>query len=60
MNQEQIYNENELDAMLDALQDAMYKLESIYNSHDDRQEIDWHINQLTKIENLLINLQTND
>ena len=59
MNQEQIYNENELDAMLDALQDAMYKLESIYNSHDDRQEIDWHINQLTKIENLLINLQTN-
>lgn len=60
MSQEQTYNENELNAMLDALQDAMYKLESIYNSHDDREEIESHINQLTKIENLLINLKTND
>ena len=60
MSQEQAYNENELNNMLDALQDAMYKLESIYNSHDDREEIEWHINQLSKIENLLINLKTND
>ena len=59
MKQEQAYNENELDAMLNALQEAMYKLESIYNSHDDREEIESHINQLTKIENLLIELKTN-
>lgn len=60
MNQEQIYNENELNDMLDALQDAMYKLECAYNSDDDRNEIVWHLEQLNKIEILLINLQTND
>ena len=60
MTQEKIYNENQLNDMIEALQNAMYKLESIYNSHDDREEIVWDVNQLTNIENLLINLKTND
>jgi len=43
--------------MIDALQDAMYKLEVMYNNSDDRATIMWHMQQLSKIENLLINLQ---
>jgi len=57
MNQEQIYNENELNNMIDALQDAMYKLECAYNSDDDRNDIVWNIEQLDKIENLLNQLK---
>lgn len=57
MKQEQVYNENELTAMLDALNDVIYKLESIYNSSDDRAEILWNLEQLGKIENLLNQLK---
>lgn len=58
MNQEQAYNENELDAMLDALQDAMYQLECFYNSDvDDRESFVEQLEQLNKIENLLIYLK---
>lgn len=57
MKQEQVYNENELTAMLDALNDVIYKLESIYNSSDDRAEILWQLEQLGKIENLLNQLK---
>jgi hypothetical protein len=60
MTQEKIYNENQLNDMIEALQNAMYKLESIYNSHEDREDILWDVNQLTNIENFLINLKTND
>jgi hypothetical protein len=48
---------SQLEEMRDALQDAMYKLEVMYNHSDDRTTIMWHLEQLTKIENLLINLQ---
>ncbi len=48
---------SQLEEMRDALQDAMYKLEVMYNHSDDRATIMWHLEQLTKIENLLINLQ---
>jgi hypothetical protein len=51
---EDAYNENELESMVEALQDAMYKLESLYNSDEDRNDIMWTLQQLTKIENLLI------
>ncbi len=52
---EDAYNENELEGMIEALQDAMYKLECFYNSDiDDRDDIVWTLQQLTKIENLLI------
>jgi hypothetical protein len=51
---EDAYNENELESMVEALQDAMYKLESLYNSDKDRNDIVWTLQQLTKIENLLI------
>lgn len=57
MKQEQVYNENELNAMLDALNDVIYKSESIYNSSDDRAEILWQLEQLGKIENLLNQLK---
>ena len=51
------HNENELKDMLEALQDAMYKLECAYNSDDDRNDIVWNIEQLDKIENLLNQLK---
>lgn len=55
IHQEDAYNENELEGMIEALQDAMYKLECFYNSDiDDRDDIVWTLQQLTKIENLLI------
>ena len=54
------YTTKEIDLMLFALYDAIYKLESIYNSNDDREEILWHLNQLDKIENLLYNLKTTE
>lgn len=58
MNQEQTYNENELNDMIESLHDVMYNLELEYNSEPkNRTEIVWHLQQLTKIENLLINLQ---
>lgn len=51
------HNENELKDMLEALQDAMYKLECAYNSDvDDRNEIVWHLQQLTKLEELLVHV----
>ena len=54
------YTTKEIDLMLFALYDVIYKLESIYNSNDDREEILWHLNQLDKIENLLYNLKTTE
>lgn len=57
MTQEQIFNENELDAMIEALQDVAYKLEAFYNSEEDRTAILWQMQQLDKIENLLIYLK---
>lgn len=54
------YTTKEIDLMLFALYDVIYKLENIYNSNDDREEILWHLNQLTKIENLLYNLKTTE
>jgi hypothetical protein len=48
---------SQLEEMLDALQDAMYKLEVLYNHSDDKATIMWHLEQLTKIENLLISLR---
>jgi hypothetical protein len=54
---EDTYNENELESMVEALQDAMYKLESLYNSDEDRNDIMWTLQQLSKIESLLIHLQ---
>lgn len=56
MNTQDLTN-SELQDMIDALQDAMYKLEVMYNNSDDRATIMWHMQQLSKIENLLINLQ---
>lgn len=51
---EDTYNENELEGMIEALQDAMYKLETFYNNDEDRVHLLWTLQQLTKIENLLI------
>jgi len=48
---------SELEEMRDALQDAMYQLEVIYNNSDDKDTSMSHLEQLTKIENLLINLE---
>ena len=48
---------SQLEEMRDALQDAMHKLEVMYNHSDDRATIMWHLEQLTKIENLLISLK---
>lgn len=64
MIQEQIYNENELDAMLDALHDAIDELELNLNTVDDmpesRQAYIEQLEQLNKISNLLNSLKTND
>lgn len=64
MIQEQIYNENEIDAMLDALHDAIDELELNLNTVDDmpesRQAYIEQLEQLNKISNLLNNLKTND
>lgn len=51
---EDAYNENELEGMIEALQDSMYKLETFYNNDEDRVHLLWTLQQLTKIENLLI------
>lgn len=64
MNQEQIYNENELDAMLDALHDAIDELElnlnTVYDMPEARQAYIEQLEQLSKINNLLNSLKTND
>lgn len=64
MNQGQIYNENEIDAMLDALHDAIDELELNLNTVDDmpesRQAYIEQLEQLNKISNLLNSLKTND
>ena len=61
MNQEQIYNENELDAMLDALHDAIDELELNLNTVDDMPEVRQayieQLEQLSKINNLLNQLK---
>ena len=57
MTQEKTYNENELQDMIDALQDVAYKLEAIYNNDEDRVAVLWQMEQLDKIENLLIYLK---
>ena len=54
---EDTYNENELEGMIEALQDAMYKLETFYNNDEDRVHLLWTLQQLSKIETLLIHLQ---
>jgi hypothetical protein len=57
MTQEQIFNENEFEDMIEALQDVTYKLEAFYNSEEDRTAVLWQMQQLDKIENLLIYLK---
>ena len=57
MTQEKIYNENQLNDMIEALQDVAYKLEAFYNSEEDRTAVLWQMQQLDKIENLLIYLK---
>jgi hypothetical protein len=57
MTQEQIFNENEFEDMIEALQDVTYKLEAFYNSEEDRAAVLWQMQQLDKIENLLIYLK---
>jgi hypothetical protein len=57
MTQEQIFNENEFEDMIEALQDVAYKLEAFYNSEEDRTAVLWQMQQLDKIENLLIYLK---
>ena len=57
MTQEQIFNENEFEDMIEALQDVAYKLEAFYNSEEDRAAVLWQMQQLDKIENLLIYLK---
>lgn len=54
---EDTYNENELEGMIEALQDSMYKLETFYNNDEDRVHLLWTLQQLSKIETLLIHLQ---
>ena len=39
MTQEQIFNENEFEDMIEALQDVAYKLEAIYNNDEDRTAV---------------------
>ena len=51
---EDTYNENELEGMIEALQYAMYKLETLYNNEERRNRIEQTLQQLTKIETLLI------
>jgi hypothetical protein len=43
--------------MIEALQDVAYKLEAFYNSEEDRTAVLWQMQQLDKIENLLIYLK---
>ena len=57
MTQEQIFNENEFEDMIEALQDVAYKLEAFYNSEEEREAVLWQMQQLDKIENLLIYLK---
>ena len=57
MTQEKIYNENQLNDMIEALQDVAYKLEAFYNSEEDRTAVLWQMQQLDKIENVLIYLK---
>lgn len=54
---EDTYNENELQGMIEAVQDAMYELETFYNHDEDRNQIAYTLQQLSKTETLLINLQ---
>ena len=54
---EDTYNENELEGMIEALQDSMYKLETFYNNDEDGVHLLWTLQQLSKIETLLIHLQ---
>lgn len=57
MTQEKTYNENEFEDMLEALQDVAYKLEALYNNEEERAAVLWQMQQLDKIENLLIYLK---
>lgn len=57
MTQEQIFNENEFEDMIEALQHMIYKLEASHNNNEDRAEALWQMQQLDKIENLLIYLK---
>ena len=61
LKQEQIYNENELDAMLDALHDAIDELElnlnTVYDMPEARQAYIEQLEQLSKINNLLNQLK---
>ena len=55
---ESVFKDTELNGMIEALQQAMYELEFLYNSDVyDRDYIEQTIQQLTKIETILINLQ---
>lgn len=61
MSQEKAYNENELDAMLDALHDAIDELElnlnTVYDMPEARQAYIEQLEQLSKINNLLNSLK---
>ncbi len=51
---ESVLKDTELNGMLEALQYAMYKLETLYNNEERRNRIEQTLQQLTKIETLLI------
>ena len=51
---ESVFKDTELNGMLEALQYAMYKLETLYNNEERRNRIEQTLQQLTKIETLLI------
>lgn len=51
---ESVFEDTELNGMIEALQYAMYKLETLYNNEERRNRIEQTLQQLTKIETLLI------
>jgi FixJ family two-component response regulator len=51
---ESVFKDTELNGMLEALQYAMYKFETLYNNEERRNRIEQTLQQLTKIETLLI------
>jgi len=51
---ESVFKDTELNGMIEALQYAMYKLETLYNNEERRNRIEQTLQQLTKIETLLI------
>jgi hypothetical protein len=52
------YTTQELETMLDALSASIIRLESEYNSNGQQERVGilWEIQQLTKIEKVLLNM----